>query len=138
MTEEEQIIRRELSKRVIITDTDYAPDVADDVQLRAPEGDEPEEFMVVYTTSKDSNDLALSILPINEYTLNLVNVNNLTVVARGSSNISLTSLSYGLQHSTRLLYKSFAQDVNAFYMNHAYGRFESDDKLLRTELNKLQ
>jgi hypothetical protein len=62
---------------------------------------------------------------------------NLKVVARGESDISISSLSYGLQHSTRLLYKSLVQDLNYFYSNNIMNRFENDDKLLREELNKL-
>ena len=137
MTDEDKKVYNELKQRVVTIDTDYAPNLAEDIPMRSPDKDQPEEFVIVYTSGKDSNDLALSILPINNYTLELIHANNLTVVARGSANISLSSLSYGLQHSTRLLYKSFVQDINAFYMTHIFNRFESDDRLLRTELNKL-
>ena len=126
--------KENFEEKVVGFDTDFAPSLSD-VTLRAAE--DVEEFMVVYTSSKDSDDLSLSILPINEYNLNLVRQNNLKIIARGESTISVSSLAYGVQHSTRLLYKSLVQDMKHFYLNRVSNRFEEDDKLLRTELNKL-
>ena len=132
----EEEVRKMLSEKIITVDTDYCPDLSD-VPLRAPEKI-PENFMIVYTSGKDSDDLALSILPDTEYYNDLVKVYNLKVVAKGFSNISLSSLYYGLQHSTRILYKNLVQDLNQFYHNKVGTRFEKDDEILRTELNKLK
>ena len=121
--------------KVIGFDTDYSPSLSDTPLRSADSG--PEEYMIVFTSSKDSDDLALSILPDNEHFNNMVEEYNLKVVARGVSDISISSLSYGLQHSTRLLYKSLVQDLNYLYTNNIMNRFEKDDKLLREELNKL-
>ena len=129
-------MKKALSERIITIDTDYSPDLSD-VPFRSVQGSE-EGFIIVYTSSKDSDDLALSILPDNEYYNNLVKDNNLTIVARGKSDVSISSLSYGLQHSTRLLYKSLVQDLNQFFFNKINGRFEKDDEVLGTELNKLK
>lgn len=139
MTKNEELseeLKKALSERIITIDTDYSPDLAD-VPFRSVQGLE-EGFIIVYTSGKDSDDLALSILPDNDYYNNLVKENNLKIVARGKSNVSISSLSYGLQHSTRLLYKSLVQDLNQFYFNKVNGRFEKDDEILRTELNKLR
>ena len=125
----------EFDNKVIGFDTDYSPSLSDAPLRSADSG--PEEYMIVFTSSKDSEDLALSILPDNEYFNNMIEEYNLKVVARGVSDISISSLSYGLQHSTRLLYKSLVQDLNYFYSNNVMNRFEKDDKLLREELNKL-
>ena len=125
----------EFDNKVIGFDTDYSPSLSD-APLRSADS-EPEKYMIVFTSSKDSDDLALSILPDNEYFNNMVKEYNLKVIARGESDISISSLSYGLQHSTRLLYKSLVQDLNYFYSNNVMNRFENDDKLLREELNKL-
>jgi len=125
----------EFDNKVIGFDTDYSPSLSDAPLRSADSG--PEEYMIVFTSSKDSEDLALSILPDNEYFNNMIEEYNLKVVARGVSDISISSLSYGLQHSTRLLYKSLVQDLNYFYNNNVMNRFEKDDKLLREELNKL-
>jgi len=125
----------EFDNKVIGFDTDYSPSLSDAPLRSADSG--PEEYMIVFTSSKDSEDLALSILPDNEYFNNMIKEYNLKVVARGVSDISISSLSYGLQHSTRLLYKSLVQDLNYFYNNNVMNRFEKDDKLLREELNKL-
>jgi hypothetical protein len=125
----------EFDNKVIGFDTDYSPSLSDTPLRSADSG--PEKYMIVFTSSKDSDDLALSILPDNEYFNNMVKEYNLKVVARGESDISISSLSYGLQHSTRLLYKSLVQDLNYFYSNNIMNRFENDDKLLREELNKL-
>ena len=125
----------EFDNKVIGFDTDYSPSLSDAPLRSADSG--PEEYMIVFTSSKDSEDLALSILPDNEYFNNMIEEYNLKVVARGVSDISISSLSYGLQHSTRLLYKSLVQDLNYFYSNNIMNRFEKDDKLLREELNKL-
>ena len=125
----------EFDNKVIGFDTDYSPSLSDAPLRSADSG--PEEYMIVFTSSKDSEDLALSILPDNEYFNNMIKEYNLKVVARGVSDISISSLSYGLQHSTRLLYKSLVQDLNYFYSNNIMNRFEKDDKLLREELNKL-
>ena len=125
----------EFDNKVIGFDTDYSPSLSNAPLRSADSG--PEEYMIVFTSSKDSEDLALSILPDNEYFNNMIEEYNLKVVARGVSDISISSLSYGLQHSTRLLYKSLVQDLNYFYSNNIMNRFEKDDKLLREELNKL-
>lgn len=134
-TEDEKIIVKELENRVIGFDTDYSPELSD-VPLRSVVNGS-EDFMVVYTSGRSSDDLALSILPVTEEYMDLVRVHNLKVIAKGTSTISLSSLSYGLQHSTRLLYKSLVQSLKHYYLNNVNTRFEEDDKLLRTELNKL-
>jgi hypothetical protein len=121
--------------KVIGFDTDYSPSLSDTPLRSADSG--PEKYIIVFTSNKNSDDLALSILPDTEYFNNIVKEHDLTVVARGVSDISISSLSYGLQHSTRLLYKSLVQDLNYFYSNNIMNRFENDDKLLREELNKL-
>jgi hypothetical protein len=121
--------------KVIGFDTDYSPSLSDTPLRSADSG--PEKYIIVFTSNKNSDDLALSILPDTEYFNNIVKEHELTVVARGVSDISISSLSYGLQHSTRLLYKSLVQDLNYLYTNNIMNRFEKDDKLLREELNKL-
>ena len=125
----------EFDNKVIGFDTDYSPSLSD-TPLRSADGG-PEKYIIVFTSNKNSEDLALSILPDNKYFNDIVKEHDLTVVARGVSDISISSLSYGLQHSTRLLYKSLVQDLNYLYTNNIMNRFEKDDKLLREELNKL-
>ena len=131
----EEEISKALKERIITIDTDYSPDLSDTPMRAAING--PEKFIIVYTSGKDSDDLSLSILPDNDYYNELIKTNNIKVVARGVSDISISSLYYGLQHPTRILYKSLVQDLNYFYHNNIGTRFEKDDEVLRTELNKL-
>lgn len=126
----------DFDNKVIGFDTDYSPKLSEAPLRKVQEGGE-EKFMIVFTSGKDSDDLALSILPDTDYYKLLVSTNNMKIVAKGVSDISISSLSYGLQHSTRLLYKSLVQDLNYFFKNNVDHRFENDDELLRTELNKL-
>ena len=126
----------EFEGKVVGIDTDYAPDLAE-IPLRNTNSPDGEKYLIIYTSSNETDDLKLSIVPDNDYFNALIAENNLQVVAEGKSNISLSALAYGLQHTERTMYRSTMQDINYFITNNIISRFEKDDEFLRTELNKL-
>lgn len=118
----------------ILIDTDYAPNLATDIELDDTEGG---KYLIVYSTGEQSHDLGLSIVPDTEKFRALIEESGMKIVAHGESDISLASLIYGLNHPARILYKSTMQDIQKFLMEKFNGRFEEDDRVFRKELNKI-
>ena len=118
----------------ILIDTDYAPNLATDIELDGTDGG---KYLIVYSTGEQSDDLGLSIVPDTEKFRTLIEESGMKIVAHGESDISLASLIYGLNHPARILYKSTVQDIQKFLMEKFNGRFEEDDRVFRKELNKI-
>lgn len=90
------------------------------------------KFLILNTTV-ENGDMYYSIVPDNEYYRNIIDVNGFDIVASGESAVSIAKLIYGLNHSERVLYKRFVQDIRETIDD----RYSRDDALLRTELNKI-
>lgn len=94
-------------------------------------------YLILDTTSPNDNDTAYSIVPDTEFYRGLIDKLGLGIVGSGEMSIPINKLCYGLNHSERLLYKKFSQEVNNFISEKINNRFTEDDKVLRSSLNEL-
>ena len=121
-------------ENIIEFDEKYAPSNS---SLKLKDDNSDFDYLVIVVHSVGSDDTSLSIVPDIEMYRDLIKENNITVVAKGTSSISIQNLIYGLNHSDRILYKNFVQDIKKFYKENVENRFEEDDKFFRNELNSI-
>ena len=119
-------------ENIIDFDERYTPSNS---SLKLKDDNDNFDYLVIIVHATGSGDTSLSIVPDIEMYRDLIKENNITVVAKGTSSISIQNLIYGLNHSDRILYKNFVQDVKKFYKENIEKRFEEDDEFFRNELN---
>lgn len=121
-------------ENIIDFDERYAPSNS---SLKLKDDNNNFDYLIIVVHATGSDDTSLSIVPDIEMYRDLIKENNITVVAKGTSSISIQNLIYGLNHSDRILYKNFVQDIKKFYKENVENRFEEDDKFFRNELNDI-
>ena len=119
-------------ENIIDFDERYAPSNS---SLKLKDDNNNFDYLIIVVHAAGSDDTSLSIVPDIDMYRDLIKENNITVVAKGTSSISIQNLIYGLNHSDRILYKNFVQDVKKFYKENIEKRFEEDDEFFRNELN---
>lgn len=112
----------------LVMDTDYAPANSTE-PLRSTEG--PTNFVVIRVRGIMEDHLSM-ILEDNEQLQQILAENpDITVIARGTSEVSLSELIYTVQSPVRQQYRALMCDLKEL----VEGRFTGDDQIMRELCN---
>ena len=112
----------------LVMDTDYAPANSTE-PLRSTEG--PTNFVVIRVRGIMEDHLSM-ILEDNEQLQQILADNpDITVIARGTSEVSLSELIYTVQSPVRQQYRALMCDLKEL----VEGRFTGDDQIMRELCN---
>jgi hypothetical protein len=111
-----------------ILDTELSPKLSTD-KLNTTE--DKITFLLIDTTidNGEFTDPSISIIEDTEENRQYIKDNNINVIGAGTTKKSIAELTYGINHPTRLLYRSAVTNL--------MGEFTEDDKVLRSALNKI-
>lgn len=114
----------------LVMDTDYAPANSTE-PLRSTEG--PTNFVVIRVRGIMEDHLSM-ILEDNEQLQQILAENpDITVIARGTSEVSLSELIYTVQSPVRQQYRALMCDLKEL----VEGRFTGDDQIMRELCNNV-
>ena len=112
----------------LVMDTDYAPANSTE-PLRSTEG--PTNFVVIRVRGIMEDHLSM-ILEDNEQLQQILAENpDITVIARGTSEVSLSELIFTVQSPVRQQYRALMCDLKEL----VEGRFTGDDQIMRELCN---
>lgn len=113
----------------ITFDTDFIPRLSN-IPMKEDEGKD-NGFAILEFNTTESGDPNITIIPKDqlesEQFKNLIEAGMCRVVGGGITTKSIPALMYGLQHTTRIMYKHTIQE--------AYKKFTTDDIFIRESFN---
>ena len=113
-------------------DTDYMPHLSD-VELNKSNGEDTKFAIIEFVTVKESNDPNIHIVTSDyiesKEVKELIDKGICRVIGGGICTKSIAELMYGLQHTTRIMYKHTIQE--------AFKKFQTDDGFIRTTFNNI-
>lgn len=112
----------------LVMDTDYAP-VNSREPLQVTEG--PTNFVVIRVRGIMEDHLSMILEDNEELQKILADNPDITVIARGTSEVSLAELTYTVQSPVRQQYRAFMCDLKELVEN----RFTGDDQVMRELCN---
>ena len=116
----------------ITFDTDFMPSLSD-LELENEDGTDKGFAILEFVTVEESKDPNITIIPSekveSEYFQDLISKGICKIIGGGVSTKSIPALMYGIQHTTRVMYKHTIQE--------AFRKFSSDDEFIRAACNSI-